>query len=86
MMVKYKCTHGHDRCFQMSAGPECPTCERVATPPEREAREELRLKLRSIAASAQDAQDYFDDLENLGELLEDMQGDLNRALVLAERL
>ena len=29
MMAKYKCTHGHARCFQMSACPECPTCERV---------------------------------------------------------
>lgn len=52
----------------------------------REAREELRLKLRSIAASAQDAQDFFDDIEALGERLEDMQGDLNRAFALAERL
>lgn len=51
-----------------------------------EAREELGRKLRALASSAQSAQDYIGDLENLGEILSDMQGDLNRAFALAERL
>lgn len=28
-MSKYRCVHGHDRCGEMYAGPECPYCERV---------------------------------------------------------
>lgn len=26
--ANYKCTHGHDQCWSMYPGPECPTCER----------------------------------------------------------
>lgn len=51
-----------------------------------EARQELTLKLRSIAASANDAQGAVHDLEQLGACLEDMQGDLNRAFALAEKI
>ncbi len=50
------------------------------------AREELLRKLRSIAASANDARDYLHDIESLGGYLDDMMNDLERARGLAERI
>jgi hypothetical protein len=48
-----------------------------------EQRDELLRKLRSIAASANDAQDHVSNIEELGSRLDDIQDDLNRAILIA---